>query len=92
MQTQDERYAHINEQLQAQNERLDTFSTSMNDRYAAFSASFELQERSIDESFKHLNGVTEYLSSLADPYKNPGICYHPGHRHYDIDIHMHFVV
>jgi hypothetical protein len=81
MQTQDERYAHINEQLQAQNERLDTFSTSMNDQYAAFSASFERQERSIDESLKHLNGVTEYLSSLADPYKNPGICYHPGHRH-----------
>ena len=81
MQTQDDRYAHISSQIQAQNERLDNLSTSMNERYAAFTETFERQERSVDGSLKYLGGIAEQISSLADPYKNPGICYHPGHRH-----------
>ena len=81
MQTQDERYAHISSQLQAQNERLDNLSTSINGRYAAFTETFERQERSVDGGIKYLGGIAEQISSLADPYRNPNICYHQGRHH-----------
>jgi hypothetical protein len=74
MQAQDDRYAQINSQLQTQNERLDNLSTSLNGRYADL-------ERCVDRSLRHLEGVSDYLSTLADPSRNPGVCYHPGHRH-----------
>ncbi|KAI5429973.1 hypothetical protein KIW84_034526 [Lathyrus oleraceus] len=81
MQTQDERYAHISSQIQAQNERLDNLSTSMNERYAAFTEMFERRERSVDRSLKYLGGIVEQISSLADPYRNPDICYRQGRHH-----------
>ena len=81
IQTHDVRYAHISSQLQAQNERLDNLSTSMNERYAAFTETFERQERSVDVGLKYLGGVADQISSLADPYRNPDICYHRGRDH-----------
>lgn len=78
IQTQDERYAHISSQLQAQNERLDSLSTSMNERYAAFTETFERQERSVNVGLKYLSSVAEQISSLADPYRNPNVCYGRG--------------
>jgi hypothetical protein len=74
MQSQDDRLAQINSQLQTQNERLENLSTSLNERYADL-------DRQVTGSLRHLEGVTDYLETLADPSRNPGVCYHPGHRH-----------
>jgi hypothetical protein len=74
MESQDDRLAQITSQLQTQNERIENLSTSLNERYVDL-------DRQVTGSLRHLEGVCDYLETLADPSRNPGVCYHPGHRH-----------